>query len=44
MQAVWKNKRGGGVTQGVGDSYQAARLKLHKILDEAGIQRRENGY
>lgn len=43
MQAVWKNKRGGGVTQGVGDSYQAARKKLHKILDEAGIQRRENG-
>lgn len=42
LNTVWKNTRGRGVTQGVGQSYIAARSKLHQILDEAGISRRKN--
>lgn len=40
IYTVWRNTRGKGVTQGVGQSYMAAREKLHKIFDEAGIPRR----
>jgi F0F1-type ATP synthase membrane subunit b/b' len=40
MGIVWKNTRGRGVSQGVGQSYIRAREKLHRIMDEAGIPRR----
>lgn len=42
LNTVWRNTRGRGVTQGVGQSYTSARSKLHQILDEAGIPRRKN--
>jgi F0F1-type ATP synthase membrane subunit b/b' len=42
LNTVWRNTRGRGVSQGVGQSYTAARSKLHQILDEAGIPRRKN--
>lgn len=41
INTVWRNTRGKGVTQGIGQSYQRARDKLHQILDEAGIHRRK---
>jgi hypothetical protein len=40
LNTVWRNTRGKGIKQGVGQSYIAARTKLHRILDEAGIERR----
>ena len=43
MNIVWKNTRGRGVSQGVGQSYIRAREKLHRIMDEAGIPRRKKG-
>jgi hypothetical protein len=42
LHTVWKNTRGRGVSQGVGQSYTAARSKLHQILDDSGIPRRKN--
>lgn len=43
LNTVWKNTRGRGVTQGIGQSYTSARSKLHQILDEANIPRRRSG-
>jgi hypothetical protein len=40
IYTVWRNTKGTGVKQGVGKHYLAAREKLHKIFDEAGIPRR----
>ncbi|NJN11686.1 MAG: hypothetical protein HC836_49900 [Richelia sp. RM2_1_2] len=42
MGAIWRNTRGNGVSQGVGQSYIRAREKLHQIFDEANIPRRSN--
>jgi hypothetical protein len=39
IYTVWQNTRGRGVTQGAGGPYIAARDKLHKIFDDAGIPR-----
>jgi len=42
MRTVWKNSRGSGIKPGAGSIYRAARERLHEILDNAGIDRREN--
>ena len=42
LRTVWKNSRGSGVKPGAGSIYRSARERLHQILDEAGLDRREN--
>jgi hypothetical protein len=39
IHTVWQNTRGRGISQGAGGPYIAARSKLHKIFDDAGIPR-----
>ena len=41
IYTVWQNTRGRGISQGAGGVYIAARDKLHRIFDEAGIPRRK---